>query len=266
MDLALKDQVVVISGGGSGIGLAIAREFAHEQARVVLLDRSPEVESVASTLGEETGLGLITDVTDEASVIAAADRVWQHFGRVDHVVCAAGIGSGQFGFPFWNVAPSAWQKVWNVNVMGTVHIAHHFRHALIANGDSSLLFLSSVAGQMGSQTDPPYSAAKAAVLNFTQCAAKDFAPYGVRVNCLCPGMVQTPLNRAVWESWLRQQPSEKQLSYEEWTAAKIQQVVPLNRWQTPADMAAMAVFLASHRGRNITGQTLNVDGGFVMHW
>ena len=130
----------------------------------------------------------------------------------------------------------------------------------------SLLFLSSVAGQIGSQTDPPYSAAKAAVINFAQCAAKDLAPFGVRVNTLCPGMVQTPLNRGVYEAWAREQPESERSSYEAWTAEKIKKVVPLNRWQQPEDIAAMAVFLASSRARNITGQTINVDGGFVMHW
>jgi len=129
-----------------------------------------------------------------------------------------------------------------------------------------MLFLSSVAGQIGSQTDPPYSAAKAAIINFAQCAAKDLAPLGVRVNTVCPGMVQTPLNRAVYEAWAREQPPATRRSFEAWTAEKIQKLVPLNRWQQPEDIAAMAVFLASNRGRNITGQTINVDGGYVMHW
>jgi len=88
----------------------------------------------------------------------------------------------------------------------------------------------------------------------------------VRVNALCPGMVQTALNRSVWEAWHRQQPPEKRQSYEEWAGDKVRRVVPLGRWQEPQDIATMAVFLASERGRNITGQTINVDGGFVMHW
>src|SRR5207247_4148731 len=104
----------------------------------------------------------------------------------------------------------------------------------------SLLFLSSVAGQIGSQTDPPYSAAKAAVINFAQCAAKDLAPYGVRVNTLCPGMVPTPLNRSVWEAWHRQQPQDARQPYEDWAAEKIQRMIPLNRWQDDEAIAAVA--------------------------
>ena len=129
-----------------------------------------------------------------------------------------------------------------------------------------MLLLSSVAGQIGSQTDPPYSAAKAALINFAQCAAKDLARHDVRVNTLCPGMVQTPLHRSVYDAWAHEQPEPERLSYEAWAADKIQKLVPLNRWQEPEDIAAMAVFLASRKGRNITGQTINVDGGYVMHW
>jgi NAD(P)-dependent dehydrogenase (short-subunit alcohol dehydrogenase family) len=129
-----------------------------------------------------------------------------------------------------------------------------------------MLFLASVAGQIGSQTDPPYSASKAALINFTQCAARDLAPYGVRVNALCPGMVETTLNRSVWEAWSRRQPESERQTYEEWAGEKIRRLVPLVRWQTPEDIAAMVVFLASPRAANITGQTLNVDGGYVMHW
>ena len=132
----------------------------------------------------------------------------------------------------------------------------------------SILFLASVAGQIGSQTDPPYSASKAGLINFAQCAAKDLAPFGVRVNTLCPGMIQSALNRSVYEGWASRQDSAAGPvpSYEEWGASKVQALVPLGRWQTPEDVAAMAVFLASERAVNITGQTLNVDGGYVMHW
>jgi NAD(P)-dependent dehydrogenase (short-subunit alcohol dehydrogenase family) len=96
-------------------------------------------------------------------------------------------------------------------------------------------------------------------------AARDLAPFGVRVNAICPGMVQTALNRGVWEAWARQQPQQQRQSYEEWAGDKVRRVVPLGRWQTPEDIANMAVFLASGRAANVTGQTINVDGGWVMH-
>src|SRR6202040_433291 len=98
-----------------------------------------------------------------------------------------------------------WGRVLEVNVVGAANVAHAFAPALVRAGSGTMLFLASVAGQIGSQTDPPYSASKAALINFAQCAARDLAPHGVRVNALCPGMVPTVLNRAVWEAWARQQ-------------------------------------------------------------
>ena len=86
------------------------------------------------------------------------------------------------------------------------------------------------------------------------------------MNTICPGMVKTPLNEAVWRAWHDCQPPAQRQSYEEWAEAKIRQVVPLGRWQKPSDVADMAVFLSSRRAGEVTGQTINVDGGFVMHW
>jgi 2-hydroxycyclohexanecarboxyl-CoA dehydrogenase len=96
--------------------------------------------------------------------------------------------------------------------------------------------------------------------------AKDLARHGIRVNAVCPGMVQSPLNRSVWQAWHDSASVADRLSYEEWTAQKIKAVVPLGRWQSPEDIADMIVFLSSDRARQVTGQTINVDGGFVMHW
>ncbi|WP_165227085.1 SDR family NAD(P)-dependent oxidoreductase [Aquisphaera insulae] len=270
MDLGLNGQVVAVLGAARGIGEAIAVAFAAEGACVAAIDRDPRVAEVAGRL-EATGgtgraLGIVADVTDHAAIRRAADSIRGDLGRCDHVVFAVAIGSGKFGFPFWNLDPDDWDRVLRVNLIGAVAVAHAFAPLLVETKDGSMLFLASVAGQIGSQTDPPYSASKAGLINFAQCAAKDLAPHGVRVNALCPGMVQTPLNRSTWDAWNRRQPEESRQSYEDWAAAKIKQLVPLNRWQQPEDIAAMAVFLASHRGRNITGQTLNVDGGYVMHW
>jgi NAD(P)-dependent dehydrogenase (short-subunit alcohol dehydrogenase family) len=268
VDLGLTGQTAVVAGGARGIGLAIARAFAQEGASVVVIDRDAEAETAARELEQKCvrSLGIVADVTSHDAMWQAAARVTEALGRIDHLVFAVGIGSGKYGFPFWNLEPSDWGRVLEVNVVGAVNFAHAFAPALIAARSGTLLFLSSVAGQIGSQTDPPYSASKAALINFAQAAAKDLAPYGVRVNSLCPGMVKTALNRSVWEAWERQQPPEKRLSYEEWAGEKIRRVVPLGRWQEPEDIAAMAVFLASARARNVTGQTINVDGGFVMHW
>lgn len=268
MNLNLTDEVAVVIGGGQGIGLAIAKAFAQEQAKVVLIDRNTTVLQTAEQLREEFGADidpLVADVTDYGSMQSCANRAVETFGRCDHVINAAGAGSGKYGFPFWNLQPQDWQRVVDVNLHGTVHIAHAFAPMLVEARRGTMLFLSSVAGQIGSQSDPPYSAAKAAVINFAQCAAKDLAPYNVRVNVICPGMVKTALNRSVWQAWRDQQPEDQSLTYEAWADDKIRHVAALGRWQTAEDIAAMAVFLASTRADNITGQTINVDGGQVMH-
>jgi NAD(P)-dependent dehydrogenase (short-subunit alcohol dehydrogenase family) len=293
MQLGLARSVVAVFGAARGIGAAIARAFASEGAFVAAVDREPGVVGLAAELTqlargsphvarssaqsdrESSSLGLVADVTDCAAVCRLAKEIVNTLGRCDHVIYAVGAGSGKFGFPFWKLDPADWEPVLRVNLLGAVNVAHAFAPLLVGAAPSgapggsdslrSMLFLSSVAGQIGSQTDPPYSAAKAAVINFAQCAAKDLAPHGVRVNTLCPGMVRTPLNRSVYEAWAREQPESGCSTYEDWSAAKIKKLVPLNRWQQPEDIAAMAVFLTSSQARNITGQTINVDGGYVMH-
>ena len=261
MDLKLHDHVAVVVGGAAGIGRAIAELFAKEECRVAIVDR--ELPALAA---DARMIGVQADATDFVAVQQAARQIEQGIGKVQHVVYAAGCGSGKFGFPFWNLQPADWEKVLRVNLLGAVNTAHAFAPTLVEQQRGTLLFISSVAGQIGSQTDPPYSAAKAGLINFAQCAAKDLAPYNVRVNTICPGMVKTELNRGIWQAWHDQQPAELRRSYDEWALEKIRKVCPLGRWQTPEEIAALAVFLASDRAANITGQTMNVDGGFVMHW
>ena len=257
MNLELAGQSVAIFGAARGLGFAIAEAFTAENARVAVVDVSPAIFDSAAKLGAK---GYVADVLDFASIRNCAEAL----GTVDHVVYAVGIGSGKFGFPFWNVDPSEWDRVLRVNLTGAAAVACAFAPKMAEARTGTMLFLSSVAGQIGSQTDPPYSAAKAGLINFAQCAAKDLAPFGVRVNSLCPGMVKTELNKSVWQAWADLQPSGTALSYDDWAAEKIKKVIPLNQWQTPEDIAAMAVFLASPKAAMVTGQTINVDGGFVM--
>ena len=254
MDLHLADRVAVVTGGASGIGRAVARAFAAEGVRVAVWDLNPD------------GEGLAVDVADEAAVRDALARTEAALGPVDHLVHAAAIGSGKFGFPFTNLTPADWPRVLRVNVLGMVNVAHAIAPGMADRGSGTMVFVASVAGQIGSQTDPPYSASKAANINFAQCLAKDLAPRGVRVNTVCPGMVRTPLNEAVWRAWHDAAAPEERLSYDEWAGRKIEAVVPLGRWQTPEAVADMVVFLSSDRAAHVTGQTVNVDGGFVMHW
>ena len=175
MDLGLAEQVVVVFGAARGIGAAIATAFAAEGAHVTAVDRDPSVHELAQALPQS--LSVVADVTDLTAVHQAAQEIEDRFGRCDHVVFAVGVGSGKFGFPFWKLEPADWDPVLKINLIGAVNVAHVFAPAMAtaarssresdpsndaesATRSRSILFLSSVAGQIGSQTDPPYSAAK----------------------------------------------------------------------------------------------------------
>lgn len=250
MQLNLQNQSVAVIGAARGIGRAIAEGFIAEGCMVRGFDREQSADFI--TAG---------DVTNYEAVKSFAAG----FEAVDHVVFCVGIGSGKFGFPFWNLEPSDWARVLEVNLIGAVNVAHAFAPRLIERGGGSMLFLVSVAGQMGSQTDPPYSASKAGLINFTQAAAKDLGPYNVRVNALSPGMVKTELNQSIWAAGQQKLPEDKRQSFDDWAAEKIKKVSHLGRWQMPEEYAAMSTFLASDHAKNITGQTINIDGGQVMH-
>lgn len=268
MDLNLKNHVAVVTGGGSGIGRATVEGFVAEGARVAVWDLASETESIAEEIAAATNgsvIGCRCDVADLATIDAALDRTVAEVGPVDHLVHAAAMGSGKFGFPFTNLAPDDWKKVLDVNVMGMVNIADRIAPKMVERSRGTMVFVASVAGQIGSPTDPPYSASKAANINFAQCMAKDLAGSGIRVNSVCPGMVATPLNRSVWQAWNDRQPEDAKRGYDEWAGEKVRSIVPLGRWQQPADIADTIVFLSSDRASEITGQTINVDGGYVMH-
>jgi 2-hydroxycyclohexanecarboxyl-CoA dehydrogenase len=256
MNLQLSGQTVAVVGAARGIGRAMVTAFHAEGCRVVGFDRAgPEL---ALPAGVEWVTGDATLADDVARFVAACDET-------DHLVFCVGAGSGKAGFPFWNLSPADWPRVLELNLVSAVLAAHAFAPNFARRRRGSLLFLVSVAGQVGSPTDPPYSAAKAGLINFVHCAARDFASYGVRVNALSPGMVKTELNQSVWEAVQRTLPPAERRDYASWAEDKIRRISPLGRWQTAEECAALAAFLASDHARSITGQTLNVDGGQVMH-
>lgn len=268
MDLGLTGNGVLIVGGAKGIGHAIAQEFANEGADVVLADIDPAVQESAVLMNASANgaiTSVVLDATDYNAVQALAEDINSYTEKLNHLVYAAGVGSNKFGFPFWEMDPSDWPFVLEVNLMGAVNVAHAFASQMQQCGQGSILFIASIAAQMGSQTDPPYSAAKAAIVNFMQVVAKDFAPYNVRANAISPGMIQTTLNKSVWAAWNERQSDTDKRSYEDWAGEKISSICPLGRWQKPEDIGRMATFLASQAAGNVTGQTVNVDGGIIMH-
>jgi 2-hydroxycyclohexanecarboxyl-CoA dehydrogenase len=257
MDLQLNNHVAVVTGGASGIGRAVVELLVAEGCQVAVWDVKLTAREGNSSPRQ---LDCIVDITCQDSVAAAVATTESRLGPIEHLVHAAAMGSGKFGFPYTNLTPADWPRTLEVNVMGMVNVAHAVGPLMAERRRGTMVFIASVAGQIGSQTDPPYSASKAANINFAQCLAKDLAGHGVRVNTVCPGMIKTPLNEGVWRA------SGDAGSYEEWFEAKVRKMIPLQRGQSAGDIANMVVFLSSECAAQVTGQTINVDGGFVMHW
>jgi NAD(P)-dependent dehydrogenase (short-subunit alcohol dehydrogenase family) len=269
MDLCLTDRWVLITGAASGIGRATAQLFASEGCSLLLWDIASHLETVADELRRVHLVSVIAakvDILDYPSLVGLLEDHMARGNALDHVVHCAATGSGKFGFPYTRLDPSDWYRTMEVNILGMTNVAHAVAPHFVKQARGTFVFLGSIAGQIGSQTDPPYSASKAANINFAQCMAKDLAKHHVRVNTVCPGMVRTPLNQSVWQAWCETVPASERVDYDTWAERKIKALVPLGCWQTCEDVASMIVFLSSDRAGQVTGQTINVDGGTVMHW
>ncbi len=158
MDLFIKGNSAIVVGGASGIGLATAECFAAEGVNVALWDMSSHVLQVAARIATEyeiQAIGIRADVSNEQSVVDAMHQTLATFPSIDHLVHGAAIGSGKFGFPFTNLQPSDWIKILDINVMGMVHVAHVVAPYMIQRRKGTMVYLASVAGQIGSQTDRP---------------------------------------------------------------------------------------------------------------
>ena len=185
------------------------------------------------------------DVTDLAAVTDALRRTAEALGPVDHLVHAAAVGSGKFGFPFTNLTPDDWPRVLNVNVLGMANVAHAVAPGLVerqARHDG----VHRVGGRADRVADrPAVLGVEGGEHQLRQVLARDLAPHGVRVNTVCPGMVRTPMNEAVWKAWHDRQPPESRKSYDDWAAREDPGAIPLGRWQRPEDVADMVVFLSA---------------------
>jgi len=254
IEIELPAKVAIVTGALGGIGSAIVERLEKAGALVVQLDLSQE---------SSGGKHVQCDVTDEESVRQAASRVLDEHGAASIVVNNAGV-MGPLGMPFTKLSASDWDACWAVNVVGTFNVSAAFAPSMPSSENASIINIASVSGRTGFQTSPPYSASKAAVINFTQAMARDLASRGIRVNAVCPGMVFTPFYRAVRLAASESDLTLGNVSDEEYFQRKATSLVPLGRGQEAEDIANAVLFLASPMAKNITGQTLNVDGGLVM--
>jgi 3-hydroxybutyrate dehydrogenase len=256
-----SDKVALITGGGRGIGRAVAVEFAREGADVVVCARTEnEVQRVADEIRSECGVRAIhavCDVADVESVKRVFARVVEEFGRgVDILVNNAGIAEST---SFIKTSDEFWQRHLAINLSGTFYCMRAALPAMIERGWGRIINIASIAGKTGAPYIAAYSASKHGVLGLTRSCALEVATKGITVNAICPGYVDTDMTERAIENITAKtgKPADE-------TRAFIEQMSPQQRLITSEEVAALALLLASHEGRGINGQAINVDGGSVL--
>jgi meso-butanediol dehydrogenase / (S,S)-butanediol dehydrogenase / diacetyl reductase len=247
---------VVVTGASHGIGRASALRFAAEGARVAVLDvRDDEGEEVAAECARAGGEGRYyhCDVTDPDGVADAVARVVADLDTIN--VLHANAGRLRAGTVL-ETDLDEWSRIFGVNVTGTYLIIRASVPVMQKAGGGAIVTTGSISGLFGEPALTAYTASKAAIVNMTRSLAIDFASSGIRVNCVCPGWVDTGFNDPQFE--------HDQMTAED-IAALIDRTVPMGRQGEPAEMAAAVAFLASADASYITGQTLVVDGGLLCH-
>lgn len=265
--MRLEGKTAIVTGAGSGIGRAIALCLAREGADVVLPDiKAAGVKAVAAevTRAGRRALAVSTDVSKEAQVAAMVRRALKTFGKVDILVNNAGI-PGPIGLPFTNNVERDWDRVYQVNVKAIFLCCKAVAPHMIASKAGKIVNIASIAGQLGAATSPPYSVSKGGVITLTRVLARDLAVHSINVNAICPGLLWTPLWEYIGAGMIKNVAALKGKNPREVFDMRVREWVPLQREQTPEDVAHAVAFLASEQARNITGQALNVDGGIYMH-
>ena len=249
--MLLEDKVALITGGAglNGLGFATARMMAAQGARVVILDLArAEPAAAAARLGDGH-LGVVADVTDKASCAAAAEEVRKRLGRIDVLVNNAGITQPRKTL---DISAADYDAVLDVSLRGTLHMSQAVLPVMQAQKSGSIVCISSVSAQRGGGIlgGPHYSAAKAGVLGLARAMAREFGIDGIRLNSVTPGLIATDINKGLI-------PDDRMKG--------ILESIPLNRIGEPGDVAGCVVFLASDLAKYLTGVTLDVNGGMLIH-
>jgi NAD(P)-dependent dehydrogenase (short-subunit alcohol dehydrogenase family) len=258
--MELSGQVAIVTGSGRGIGRATALELAGMGADIVVaeLDQAGAERTAAEVKGLGRRVSVVrTDVTSRTDLKAMAERARAEFGRLDILINNAGIYRAALPL---DVTEEHWDAIMNVNAKAVFFATQAVLPTMIAQKRGSIVSLASMAGKIGSKTNLPYNASKAAVISITKSLALAHASDGVRVNCVCPGFVQTDM----WAMVARDQGKLLGQTPEEFTSQREKQV-PLGRMEKPEDVANVIAFLCSSRAAYMTGQALSVDGGLIMH-
>jgi NAD(P)-dependent dehydrogenase (short-subunit alcohol dehydrogenase family) len=248
----LDGKVAVVTGAASGIGQAAARAFGREGASVGVLDRNEVgVDATVREIGE-SAFPLVTDVTDEASVAAAFDEVRRRHGRLDVLYTCAAVQLIGEDAPVHELDIDVWQRTHDVNLRGVYLSCKHGVRLMMESGEGgSIINAGSPTGiTMCGAGWHAYSSSKAGVMALTRIMAADYARYGIRVNGIVPGSIETPLTKPLMDD-----PEIR---------ANLVALHPIGRVGTPEDLAGIAVFLASDESKFATGSHFHVDGGISV--
>ncbi|MFW6026966.1 MAG: SDR family NAD(P)-dependent oxidoreductase [Candidatus Woesearchaeota archaeon] len=252
--MRLKDEVAIITGAGSGQGKAAAEIFSEEGAKVVIAewnqDTGKKVEKKIKNNGNEATF-IKTDVSDEDSVKNMVKGTIDKYGKIDILFNNAGIGySAKDKYTMDNLLNTPlddWNSIMQINLNGTYLVSKYVLPHMIKNEKGSIVNNSSMNALVGESGADAYTAAKGGIVSLTRVMAKDFAQYNIRVNCICPGAIETPMIAPVLENEAVREEFEK---------------CPLGRVGQPEEIAYTALFLASQEASYITGTVLPVDGGW----
>jgi NAD(P)-dependent dehydrogenase (short-subunit alcohol dehydrogenase family) len=249
METAFKNKVAIITGGSSGIGRATALAFAKKGAKVVVVDWQESQETMKSIkdLGAEA-IFIKCDVSKSADVKAMVEKTIAAFGRLDYAFNNAGIEGDSA--PTADCTEENWDKTITVNLTGTWLCMKYEIPEMLKQGKGSIVNCSSVAGLVGFEGLPAYVASKHGVIGLTKTAALEYAEQGIRVNAVCPGVIQTPM--------MDRLTGKKKEAIEQFTALE-----PVGRMGQPEEIANAVVWMCSDEASFVTGHAMAVDGGFV---
>jgi NAD(P)-dependent dehydrogenase (short-subunit alcohol dehydrogenase family) len=246
----LEGKCAVVTGAASGIGRASAILFAEEGAKVVAVDRATEVEQTVASIRSAGGraIAMARDASSEQAVAEIMETAVREFGGLDVCFANAGVSGGLV--PLFETTVEQWTQVLGVNLIGTFLAVKHAAKIMIAQNRGSIICTASVAGLRSGAGGVPYSASKAGVISLVQTAANQLYATGVRVNAICPGLIETGMTQPLFE-----------MARARGTEHKIGQLNPLRRAGAPIEIARVALFLASDEASYVNGQAVAVDGG-----
>ncbi|MGV8056999.1 MAG: SDR family NAD(P)-dependent oxidoreductase [Smithellaceae bacterium] len=251
MMFSLKGKVAVVTGGGQGIGRACCLTLAQQQADVAILDRKIETAKMVQDEIERMGRKAVAyqvDITQLPDVIEAVEKIINTLGKIDIWINNAGWDKVE---PFITSTEKNWDRIIATNLRGTINCCHAVLSHMISQGGGKIINIGSDAGRTGSPGEAVYSATKGGIIAFTKTLALELAKSNIQVNCICPGVTDTPL--------LQQLKSVNPSAYD-----ALAKAAPMGRLAQPEEIAAGVVFFASGEASFVTGQTLSINGGLTM--